>query len=365
MKIVWMNNTIVLQTKPNSEEMISATEWYNGTALEILTGLKQPAMPIYFGMTKLASSPIKADEVKTHFPDSAKGTLTLYSNQINAFAGLCHEHSPDDVFIVTIDKGALLIFSPCDESWRQISDVDGVSLPVESKNKTVVNPKYYHVRLIAEIPLVQTPPILSSIKRNTAIRNTPAIATLYPAGKSLAVLGDDNYRENVLAVLSVLSQKVQKSKEIAEYVSETIAHSKFLIRCLSDTQLETLVAKMFEDEGYHVSAYRGGSTADSEYVITPMKEIDQYLSQNVNHPSPTIRTVQVKRRLLDSKVKDLRADILVTGEVYRNKPKGDIEIVDGAALLSRLRQCEAAKKWLGRELTWFKNIGMSIDDFLN
>lgn len=117
-----------------------------------------------------------------------------------------------------------------------------------------------------------------------------------------------------------------------------------LLECLSSTELETLVAKLFEAHGCHVPAYRGGT----------MREIDLFA---YNHSSSTISigklvvpangSISIQVKSWSSSMKRPKTvDYLIGLDVVGAKA------FDAAWLLQQVKARPAVTAWLRRSLNW-------------
>ena len=120
-----------------------------------------------------------------------------------------------------------------------------------------------------------------------------------------------------------------------------------LLRLLSSVELETLVAKVFEEAGCFVPAYRGGTMADVDII-----------ARNEHHRPVQLGTLQIPaRQNLAIQVKSWMRDpprvvdgvFFVSLNLHRHdQGKG----WDAAALWSVLMTCPQTTGWLKRSLDW-------------
>jgi len=117
-----------------------------------------------------------------------------------------------------------------------------------------------------------------------------------------------------------------------------------LLECLGSTELETLVARLLEEHGCFVPAYRGGM----------MKDIDLFAHNDggrpieigpINVPARGGISIQVKRWAEGMHCPD-GVDCLIGLGV--TGPKS----IDGSRLLKLLTRSPHARKWLVRSLQW-------------
>lgn len=181
--------------------------------------LKKPCAVIYFGKQKIK--------------DLLKG------NGNKQAINFCRESLPEkrkDVFIIIINNGLLWIAQP-NSIVKEFPD-NGQDIPKVIELKIVKK----------EIHLSKIPLILASINANRFI--------------SSGTFRQIKKRGNIKAIRMVLNKSIPE-----KYYTEKYAKSKYLLECLSSTELETLIAKIFESRGCFVPAYHGGNMKYIDLVI--------------------------------------------------------------------------------------------------
>lgn len=117
-----------------------------------------------------------------------------------------------------------------------------------------------------------------------------------------------------------------------------------ILECLGSTELETLVAKLFESHGCFVPAYRGGVMKNID-LFTHNDNPTPITVGSLTMPSRGSASVQVKRWALGMTCPaavDCLFGIGVTGP----------NTVDGAAWLQLVRTKPTVLEWLKRSLDW-------------
>jgi hypothetical protein len=125
------------------------------------------------------------------------------------------------------------------------------------------------------------------------------------------------------------------------YRVDTIASQVELIQCLSSVEIETLVAKLFEESGCFVPVYRGGVLKDVEIVARNISQNPIKLFETLIPPGESV-SIQVKR---DGRKKQDRdsCDIFISA------------VRDAEILLDAVIASESTKSWLLHSLDWLPN----------
>jgi hypothetical protein len=139
--------------------------------------------------------------------------------------------------------------------------------------------KLVPVKIIKKISLKEIPPILAGITAN-------------------AYIGRGTFREitnwgNIKSIHKVLDKSLPK-----EHLLEKNLTLSKLLECLGSVELETLIAKIFEDNGCFVPAYRGGNLKDIDLFV---KNIDKK-EKNINGlkiKSNKTFSIQIKGKIVD------------------------------------------------------------------
>ena len=211
--------------------------------------------------------------------------------------------------IVVINEGYLYLLRPKNEVFFLKSN----------KNTDYLKESEYVKLLPIEILLKQSlsdvPAILSSMTANA----------YYYSGTFREIRDSGNIR----AIQSVLKTP------ISEFNYED---SSDLLYCLSSIELETLVAKIFEEAGCFVPAYRGGAIKDIDIFAKNMGSKDVRLG-NISIPTNSCASIQVKRKTTLKKPP--------VGCNYLLSVNNDSDYI-----LDIVRNLKNTKRWLVMSLNW-------------
>lgn len=121
--------------------------------------------------------------------------------------------------------------------------------------------------------------------------------------------------------------------------SEEKGDPKWILSCLSSIELETMLAKLLEEHGLFVPAYRGGATKDIDIFAFNDSAISVTLTERIVVPAYSGVTFQVKR------------------QSSRNcPPEGCDHLIsvtnDAAWLVAALNRSPETNKWVKRSLSW-------------
>lgn len=271
----------------------------NCAAEDYLNGYNEinvPAIPIYF------------DENPDNKKDFLDGNSAREQGR-NFFR--CGEENKNK-YIIVINKGVLSAVVP-------IGDVQFV--PSDGKRGHREYVKLLPVKLINKKLVTEIPAILASITANT-----------YYYSGTFRQIRDNG---NIKAIESVLNNGKISCSKIGKFDS--------LLECLSSFELETLVAKIFEEYGCFVPAYRGGN----------MKGLDIFAENDLTKdidiggiivPAKTRKSIQVKRGG-DMISPPTGIDFLITADKSRVK-YGANWFVDA------IKYAPKTTQWLKRSLNW-------------
>jgi hypothetical protein len=177
--------------------------------------------------------------------------------------------------------------------------------------------KGFPIELLAEIEIKKCPLILVTIKSNRYM-SAGAFRKLKP------IVEKNSYFGNVLSVQYLLTNKIQEVKTFCGYLF-----------CLSSLEFETLIAKIFEEKGYFVPAYKGG------YI----KNYDLFCRKN-----DQITSLQIKLEM-EEKYHNETTDVFYC---IKNNTIASDNIRDWASIKEELEKCPNTKKWLAETLFWVK-----------
>lgn len=222
--------------------------------------------------------------------------------------------NPANKFIVVIYGGEVVVLEP-------VGPIHFVKSEVQSGYDGFV--KLLPVREVIRQPVKDVPAILAGINANR-----------YYSSGTFREISDNG---NKIALQCI----VDKSK-VQIPLQCTPIHA---LECLSSVELETLVAKLFEELGCFVPAYRGGMIKDVDIFVHNNRSVELSLRGITLLPKSRY-TLQVKLRSSIKKV-PYGVDYLITGSDV-----SDPSIL-GASWLSEAIKCSpATRDWLFSSLSW-------------
>jgi hypothetical protein len=226
-----------------------------------------------------------------------------------------------DKYILIIDKGTLIIATPS-------GDIQFARSTKQIGNNGFV--KLLPINIIVKRSLVAVPSILASMTSNA----------YYYTGtfREIRDRGNINAIESVLGVFNSYTSPKGSPHAILE--------------CLGSIEIETLVAKILEEHGCFVPAYRGGAIKDADIIAcNDSSKIINISGLRIN-PNGSGVTIQVKR---SSEL--VRPPLGINYLVGVHIKKG-INCFDATWLIKTVNGLKTTKIWLKRSLSWLP------DDYL-
>ena len=217
------------------------------------------------------------------------------------------EENPTEARIICLHAGQLYILAPtgkvifweCEEDFGYAGPGKYVKLlPVDILSQ----------HRFSEIPL-----ILSSMS-----------ASAYYYMGTFREISDPG---NIKALQSIVGEPVDAISSPAEF-----------IQCLSSVEIETLVAKLFEESGCFVPAYRGGVLKDVDILARNISDNSIKLLETLILPGESV-SIQVKRAG-GKKTDGDGCDIFISA------------VRDAEMLLDAVIVSESTKSWLANSLDW-------------
>ena len=278
-----------------------AEQWLDETANR--NPLKRPAIVAFFGLS-----------TRNHPADLKKEQVS----QVRAFYESSDSINRKNTFIAVIAKGHVWILQPDGEIIERENN-EGWS---ENVNLLKIMP----VKILAHKTIKDVPHVLASINANT-------------------FLSQGTYREianwgNQKAICAVIGKDFP-----AEHWKLEECTATQLLECLSSTELETLVAKLFEAAGCFVPAHRGGVMVDADLFAHNDSEENIQLDTLVI-PKKGSLSIQVKSGNAPKECPP-EVDCLIALDVKQNK-----NCFDGEWLLNQVQKFQEVKWWLRRSLNW-------------
>ncbi|MBK7032780.1 MAG: hypothetical protein IPH49_05850 [Ignavibacteria bacterium] len=232
-------------------------------------------------------------------------------NEINLFKSAIEASRSESVFFITKSDGMFRVFAPVSSTVFQLLDNEHLGLPFNDEDGDAtkrVNVKYCLVKeLTSDITrdIRNIPPVLATISNNQHIARSTIVQLFDSSCESSE--SSWRYGHNAFAFCayalrsmhSALSEdELESLKESARLIDRACGFSASRWMLLSSTQLETLVAKIFECLGYHVSGYRARVYRRYDFLVSkmagrPMLESDLLPRNLINEFGRAL--VQVKR----------------------------------------------------------------------
>lgn len=288
------------QYRPNEKRVSHATKWLDVSG----------AAPIFYEMNSLA-------EIRVgNMLGSAKAKA-----EASQFVEIgSHPKEFENITIVTIDEGYVWIYRPKGEILE--NPVDGYPRDL---------PKFFPVEILAKRPVKDVPFILASMRVNQAFSRGTFVQIKEEAGYGLG---------NIAAIEAVLKQEKKANRPEVEADP---------LDCLSSVELETLIAKIFENNGFFVPAYRGGVLADIDLIVHNRTSLEIDLDGLRVEPAQS-KTIQIKLQTNKPGKDKGQANYLITASSLKS----------GAACFGRewlyeqINKVQSVKDWLDESLSWLK-----------
>ena len=283
--------------------------------------------PFYDTVNKWISAGYAA--VFTKDPLGKIGTNPV-SADVEKFIELFNSTQNDDSIILSIGEDetstdSLYIYQK-DGPLEEIT-----SLSVDKKNyKTcnyVDNAIGFKIKLLKKIKVVECPLVLATIKSNTRLTMGTFKSIEDPNNPDSHM---NSYYGNIKALEYILHDKKEKVSvdSFAEYME-----------CLSPIEFETLIAKLKEEEGYFVPAYKGGMLKD--YDLICKKDGRQ-------------ENIQIKLNLSKDTYNKYKKKGLIIYCVSKSEKIVDptVTIYDWQDIEKLINKSPNTKKWLSQTLDW-------------
>jgi len=227
---------------------------------------------------------------------------------------------------ITIDSGKIWIYSPLRGPFEDA--------PVKApKGPSDDLPKYFEVEIITTASVADAPLVLSSMRVNRWLSS----GTFVP-------LTGIQYRGNIEA-----------ARMLAGLTEQPISR----LDCLSSVELETLVAKLFEEQGFFVPAYRGGSVDGFDLIVEPPTSPVPALFDLAEEGAAL--AIQVKLRLSDKSdahawlVKPRRRYLITAQNTVPKKLELVAErVLTRSWLTQALAISPLTRQWLERSTRWVR-----------
>lgn len=275
----------------------------------------RPAIPIFYSCTF-------DDNVFLKNAEEERGT----KRQIETFLEVGKNNA--DRYIIVSHEGHIYFLEPAGSiEKRRAKNRAGHSSNSEHKCDEC------YIRLLPvkkrmQKKIAEVPPVLASINANTYISRGTFREIPSNTGKT--------YDGNIIAIQAMLGHDIPKLKDPSFGV---------VLQCLSSVELETLIAKIFEEAECFVPAYRGGNMKDVDLFAHNRtgKKIDiAGLAINPDRPL----SIQVKLSSDASRPPE-GVDVLIASELENNEG-----CFDSDWIIKALKQSEKTRAWLKESLHW-------------
>ena len=283
--------------------------------------------PFYDTVNKWISAGYAA--VFTKDPLGKIGTNPV-SADVEKFIELFNSTQNDDSIILSIGEDetstdSLYIYQK-DGPLEEIT-----SLSVDKKNyKTcnyVDNAIGFKIKLLKKIKVVECPLVLATIKSNARLTMGTFKSIEDPNNPDSHM---NSYYGNIKALEYILHDKKEKVSvdSFAEYME-----------CLSPIEFETLIAKLKEEEGYFVPAYKGGMLKD--YDLICKRDSRQ-------------ENIQIKLNLSKDTYNKYKKKGLIIYCVSKSEKIVDptVTIYNWQDIEKQINKSPKTKKWLSQTLDW-------------
>lgn len=241
-------------------------------------------------------------------------------------------------YAIVVSDGQLWVLKPAgdiyeEKNWKVFKEKTGY----QDKNENTVKILPVEIVIKKELKDRDVPTIISNIGANQ----------YFVQGTFREIHPERNFG-NILALNYLLSKRDPDSPKYIKDVKDEFD----LLRCLGSNELETLVAKMFEETGCFVPSIVGGIMRDIDLFVFNDTEGDINLEE-LKVPAGKSLAIQIKGQNHNAiKVSD-SVDYLIQLE----KPsKSNLKILDQGWLLRNLRKLPKTREWLLRLLEWVPRI---------
>ncbi len=203
-----------------------------------------------------------------------------------------------------------------------------------------VNPAHYKtipdnvigfpIKILYEEPIVKVPLVLATIKSNQYLSRGTFKELWKKPSNDDPDSTFNSYFGNRKAIDYLVSKKIVKVDNFEQY-----------LECLASIEFETLIAKLKEEQGFFVPAYKGGSFKDYDILCKKQNE-EEYIQAKLNLSKDTFKDYK--------DIKDLNIYCVHT-EVDKTQYSN---IFDYQHIQKLLAKCPNTKKWLDCSLDWVR-----------
>lgn len=217
-----------------------------------------------------------------------------------------------------------------------------------TKDGVCLTKKTMPVRVLAKVPITRVPPVLAGI--GCSQKHGRRTFTEIDHWGNLKAIDCVLQNHGQAEVRRWVPSPAEADKHIPEHWRRLTKEKRpnqrtaQLLECLGSTELETLVAKLFEAHGCHVPAHRGGTLKDID-ILASNDSATAVRIGKLCVPARSTVSIQVKSW---GRVGHMATvDYLIGLEVISGPRAFGAEW-----LLARVKECPPVKRWMRRSLNW-------------
>lgn len=258
-----------------------------------------------------------------------KTDISVLTHRGHPYNSTSHTHSDAEKFVETFSKfpntDDMIIFS-ISETKIYFFKQDGKLVPFKADEEHGV--KGFSIKPLKEFDIKNCPLVLAGIK-----------ASLYLALGTFKELQEKYHLGNIEAIKYLLNNENASFKDFSDY-----------LKCLSSVEFETLIAKIFEEKGFFVPAYKGGFLKNLDLVCRNSTEELKEIGGKEILPRGRI-TIQIKKTLKNTDYKEYEENSVdfyfcIDSELETKKNVFDAEYI------KRLLYKSKTYDWLKETLDW-------------
>ena len=210
----------------------------------------------------------------------------------------------ENAIIISIGKNYIYFYKQIGK-LQEMEMYERVYKQKEKKSR----PKGFCIEIIKKVLIKNCPLVLASIKSNRQMQ---------------AAFRKINYLGNILSIKYILTEEKQVVESFKDY-----------LLCLSSLEFETLIAKIFEEQGFFVPAYKGGFLENFDLVC---------------EKDGQKKTIQIKLQMEEEHYKDSVCIDYYYCIINNYIPIDNIK--NWIIIYEELKNCSNTKKWLNKSLYW-------------
>ncbi|EOQ97827.1 hypothetical protein LEP1GSC195_0914 [Leptospira wolbachii serovar Codice str. CDC] len=214
--------------------------------------------PIFYGKSTIDSIRKNNKEIHNLHPQAyrdAKLFVDTFDKSIN-----------EESIIISIGEKDVYLYKPISEV------IEGFEInELEYKNENI---KYIRIEILKKIKIKECPLVLVSIKSNR-----------YISSGTFRDLNNEKYYGNLSAIKYCISRS-----------NQTIINFDRKLQCLSSLEFETLIAKILEEIGFFVPAYKGGFIKNFDLFCKNLSKKDLIFHSKTIKENDSL-SVQIKLKI--------------------------------------------------------------------